>query len=69
MATIDWLILAAYLVLIVFMGGWFARRQNSTEAFFLGGRSVPWWAVGFLLFRLIHQHRDLSGLSGPGVRG
>ncbi len=50
MATVDWLILAAYLVLIVFMGGWFARRQHSTEAFFLAGRSVPWWAVGFSFF-------------------
>ena len=69
MATIDWLILAAYLVLIVFMGGWFARRQNSTEAFFLGGRSVPWWAVGFSFFGSSISTGTFLAFPGQGYGG
>ena len=69
MATIDWLILAAYLVLIVFMGGWFARRQNSTEDFFLGGRSVPWWAVGFSFFGSSISTGTFLAFPGQGYGG
>ena len=69
MATVDWLILAAYLVLIVFMGGWFARRQNSTEAFFLGGRSVPWWAVGFSFFGSSISTGTFLAFPGQGYGG
>ena len=69
MATIDWLILAAYLVLIIFMGGWFARRQNSTEAFFLGGRSVPWWAVGFSFFGSSISTGTFLAFPGQGYGG
>jgi SSS family solute:Na+ symporter len=31
-------------------GRLFLRRESNTEAFFLGGRSVPWWAVGLSIF-------------------
>lgn len=69
MTTIDWLILATYLVLIVFMGGWFARRQNTTEAFFLGGRSVPWWAVGFSFFGSSISTGTFLAFPGQGFGG
>ena len=69
MATVDWLILAAYLVLIVFMGGWFARRQHSTEAFFLAGRSVPWWAVGFSFFGSSISTGTFLAFPGQGFGG
>ncbi len=69
MATVDWLILAAYLVFIVVMGIWFARRQHSTEAFFLGGRSVPWWAVGFSFFGSSISTGTFLAFPGQGFGG
>jgi SSS family transporter len=46
----DYAALAAYLVMLVFIGMRFARRQRITEDYFLGGRRMIWWAVGLSIF-------------------
>jgi solute:Na+ symporter, SSS family len=46
----DYTTLLLYFGVIVGIGVYFARREQSTEAFFLGGRRVPWWAVGLSIF-------------------
>lgn len=43
-------VLAVYLGALLVMGGYFARREKSTEDYFLGGRRVPWWAAGISIF-------------------
>jgi SSS family transporter len=46
MEALDWTVLAAYFGLLVASGVWFSRRKNTnTEDYFLGGRSMPAWAV------------------------
>ena len=47
MKALDLIIIIAYLVGIVLFGTWFSRKQKTTRDYFLGGRSVPWWAVAF----------------------
>jgi SSS family solute:Na+ symporter len=42
---IDWTVLGGYLLLLVVIGAIVARRQRNAEEFFLGGRSMPSWAV------------------------
>ncbi|HVU62456.1 MAG TPA: sodium:solute symporter [Phycisphaerales bacterium] len=42
----DWIVLAAYLALLVGTGVWFSRReQKTTSDYFLAGRKMPMWAV------------------------
>lgn len=42
----DWIVLAAYLALLVGTGVWFSRReQKTTHEYFLGSRKMPMWAV------------------------
>ena len=36
MASIDWLVVTAYLVVVAWLGTRLARRQTSTEAYFMG---------------------------------
>lgn len=44
---LDWLIIAAYLIIIVAVGLFFKKRAgNSLSDFFLGGRNLPWWLAG-----------------------
>src|SRR5919199_1433555 len=44
---IDWLIIAAYFVLSLVIGLYYARRAGrSTEEYFLSDRSMPWWLAG-----------------------
>lgn len=50
MSYLDYGVIAAYFGILVAMGAWFSRREKSTEQFFLGGRNVPWWAVGLSIF-------------------
>ena len=42
---IDWGVLAAYMAGMVWIGAAVSRRQEDTETYFLGGRSMPGWAV------------------------
>jgi SSS family solute:Na+ symporter len=49
-ATIDYLVLGIYLMLMVAIGIYFAKRDKTTEDFFLGGRKIPWWAAGLSIF-------------------
>ena len=42
----DYAVLAAYLVVMVLVGMFFSRRQNSSSEFFLAGRSMGWFPIG-----------------------
>lgn len=42
----DILVLCLYFAAILGIGFWFARKENSTDAYFRGGKSVPYWAAG-----------------------
>src|SRR5688500_20313742 len=42
---IDGLIILVYFAVIVWIGLFMGRRENTLHDFALGGRPVPWWAV------------------------
>lgn len=47
MATIDWVVVAAFMALNVGIGLWFARRSSKSMAdYFVAGRTIPWWLAG-----------------------
>src|SRR5215207_9987639 len=43
--AIDGLIILVYVVVIIWIGLYMGRRENTLHDFALGGRRVPWWAV------------------------
>lgn len=45
LAAIDWAVVLAYFALVGAVGLRVAGRQQSTRDYFLGGRSLPWWAA------------------------
>ena len=46
MHWIDYSIIAAYMAFAVGVGIYFSRKASKdSESFFLGGRSMPWWAI------------------------
>jgi len=66
MHLIDWLVVAAYLVWIVWDG---LRRTHSTgelEGYFLANRSLPWWAVGLSVMATQLSAITLVGATGQG---
>lgn len=45
--SLDYGIIAIYLVATLIVGIWLERKASaSSEAFFLGNRKLPWWALG-----------------------
>lgn len=47
---LDYGIMLFYFALMAGIGVYFARKQNSSEEFALGGRNVKWWAAGVSMF-------------------
>jgi len=43
----DWAVIVVYLGAMIGMGWAFRSGQRDTRDYFLGGRTTPWWAVGF----------------------
>ncbi len=50
LSVIDWIAIAMYGVVLVWMGIHFSRREKGTDDFFLAGRRIPWWAAGISIF-------------------
>lgn len=48
--TINYIVLAVYLVILVSIGFTFSKNQHSTDDFFKGGNRIPWWAAGLSIF-------------------
>jgi len=48
MKTLDWGVMVVYSLLALCIGLYFTRRASrGIEGYFVGGRSLPWWAIGF----------------------
>lgn len=69
-----WLDLAAvglYVVFIVWLGLYLARRMETADDYFLAGRSLTWWLIGFSLFASNVSSSTLLGLAssayGTGI--
>ena len=50
LTSFDVLVIGCYFLVLIVMGVRIARKQKSTEDFFVGGRNLPAWAVGISLF-------------------
>src|SRR5688500_9890185 len=62
---VDIAIVAGYLVAMLGLGVWVGRGQKTTVDYFLGGRSLPWWAV--LLSIVSTETSAVTFLSVPGM--
>lgn len=55
-------VLAIYLGGLLLVGAWFARRQKSTEEFFLAGRRMPWLVVAMSMYASLTSAVTYMGL-------
>lgn len=47
---LDYIVLVAYLLLMVFIGFWSSSQQGSTNDYFKGGQRIPGWAAGLSIY-------------------
>jgi SSS family solute:Na+ symporter len=62
--NLDLIVLLLYLVAVVGVGLWFARRSGSTSEYTAAGRSLPGWAIGLSMFGSYIS--SISFLANPG---
>ena len=61
---LDYTMIGAYFAGALWMAWIFSRRQHSAEEYFLGGRRMPWFAVGLSLMATLTS--TVSYLATPG---
>jgi solute:Na+ symporter, SSS family len=66
MHWIDWTIIGAYLVWIVWDGIRLTKRSDELEGYFLASRSLPWWAVGLSVMATQLSAITMIGTTGQG---
>ena len=66
MHWIDWSILVAYLVWIVWDGLRLTKKANELEGYFLASRSIPWWAVGLSVMATQLSAITMTSTTGQG---
>ncbi len=61
---LDWCIVGTYFVVVASIGPLFARRNTSTESFFVGDRQFPAWLLGLAMFAT--SISSITVVSSPG---
>jgi SSS family transporter len=64
MRYLDWIIVAAYLVYVVWDGIRLTKHSNTSDGYFLASRSLPWWAVGLSVMATQLSAITLVGTTG-----
>lgn len=60
--AVNYIVLFGYLLSMVGVGVYFARKNKNTDDFFRGGKQIPWWAAGCSIFATM-----LSSLTFTGI--
>ena len=78
MTTLDWVIIVAYMLGMIGLSVYLGKGQKDEEDYYVGGRRLPWWAVGistmatqtsaisFISIPAFVALRDGGGLPAPG---
>lgn len=62
--TLDYAAIALYMLTTFGIAVWFGRKQKSVDDYFIGGRRMPWFAVGLSILATLFS--TLSYLGAPG---
>ena len=65
---IDFLALGIYLLVTMGIVIWSSRREASTGEFFLGGRRMPWMAVGLSVLATLMSSISYMGVPGEMIK-
>lgn len=64
LGPLDYATIAAYMLGTFGIALWFSRKQKTTEDFFVGGRSMPWFAVGLSILATLFSTLTYTALPG-----
>jgi len=67
--SVDLIVIAIYFIAVAAIGLRFARRQTTTETYFVARRSIPHWAMGLSIFATIISSITFVAYPGAAYKG
>ena len=68
LAPVDYLILVVYFAFVLGIGWVLKRHQNTSEDFFLSGRSIPAWIAGLAFLSANLGAQEMIGMAASGAK-
>src|SRR5262245_50999295 len=65
--TLDFAAIVFYFVLTFGIALWFGRKQKDVDDFFVGGRRMPWFAVGLSILATLFSTLSYLGMPGEMI--
>ena len=65
----DVVVIAIYFIAVAWIGLRFARRQTTTETYFVANRTIPHWAMGLSIFATIISSITFVAYPGAAYKG
>jgi SSS family solute:Na+ symporter len=66
--ALDYGVFALYCVAVLAVGWWVSRREKTSQDYFLAGRRLPWYAIGFSLIATSISTEQFIGEVGFAYR-
>ena len=64
LTTLDLVVFVGFLAVVIAVSLWAGRRERSAEDYFLAGRTLPWWLIGFSLIASNISTEHFVGMAG-----
>jgi hypothetical protein len=69
LSGLDIGILAIFFVCVISVGLFKSRKEKTSEDYFLAGRGLKWWLIGFSLIAANISAEQFVGMSGQAAKG
>jgi len=69
LAIVDVVVFLVFLVAVVAVGISVSRHEKDSESYFLAGRGLSWWLIGFSLIAANISAEQFVGMSGQAAKG
>ncbi len=65
---IDTAVFVVFIASVIAIGMWMSRDEKDSESYFLAGRGLSWWLIGFSLIAANISTEQFVGMSGDAAR-
>lgn len=66
LTLLDWIAFFGFLILVIVVSLWASRKDKNEDDYFLAGRNLSWWLIGFSLIASNISSEHFVGMSGQG---
>ena len=64
--VVNWAVLILYFAAMMYLGSKMGKTNKTTRDYFLGGRRIPWWAIGLSVLATQCSAASFIGMPGWG---